>query len=499
MAKKSGLGALLAVNLHDKSDLPTYLQLANQIREAILSGQLLPGARLVSTRVLSYELGISRNTALHAYEVLAAEGYLDSYTGNGTFVNNTVPDDLLYAKPPVRYQRDKKTDYSSDKLRLSSRGESIVASYNDLPNERILPFAPDIPDISEFPIQTWLRLMGETAGKLRGENLTRIPNAGYEPLRKAIANHVSVSRGVICDWEQVIVTTGSQQSLDLITRLLLDSDDVVWMEEPGYIRARSIVEASQCKVIGVPVDENGLDINFGAKMYPNPKLIFISPSRQYPLGLPMNWERRLQILEFAKTNSSIIVEDDYDCEFQYFGEPISALQGIDRDGIVFYTGTFSKTLIPTFRLGYVIVPKGYESSFSNARTIFDRHAPLMEQMALAEFIETGRFVSHIRRMRRIYKSRQDSIRKCLFEQTAGLINVPPQLNGTNIIIPLPENSDDLAICNKLYEHNVIVRPLSMFFNQHPVDRPGLILGYAAFDDAQISHACEILTGILYES
>ena len=497
MVKHPGRGALLLVEVDRDSSVPLYIQVANRLRTAILAGRLQAGARLPATRILRRELSVSRNTILQAFEMLAGEGYLVARVGDGTYVAETLPDEVLVAA------RSRRSDRANAPVRtpgypfrsLSQRGQAVVNSAFVGPSESPLPFTPDLPDVREFPMRAWLRLMSETTGRLRGNLLSDVSIAGYEPLRRAIAMHLTVSRGVVCDWQQVIVTTGSQQSLDLITRMLLDPGDLVWMEEPGYIGARNALLANRCNVIGVPVDEQGMDIAFGRDKLPTPRLIFLTPSRHYPLGQTMSSARRDAVLAFSKESGAWIIEDDYDCEYRYFGAAVPALQGADSYGRVLYVGTFSKTLLPSFRLGFVIVPEDFVGDFARARAVIDRHAPIMEQMALAEFIESGRFAAHNRRMRELYWSRQRVLREAVGDASDGRVRIPAQATGTNVVLRLARQEWEEAILEQALAAGVTVRPLSRYYKR-PIGDPGILIGYGAYTASEIRPAAERLSGVL---
>jgi GntR family transcriptional regulator/MocR family aminotransferase len=314
------------------------------------------------------------------------------------------------------------------------------------------------------------------------------------PLRHAIAQHLQASRFVNCDSSQVVVTSGSQQSLDLIARLTIDRGDAVWMEEPGYIGATNVWRAAGARIAAVPVDRHGLDIAAGRALEPRPRVIFVSPSRQYPLGMTLSLQRRSELLEFASKVGAWIVEDDYDSEFRYQGHPLPAMQSQDPGGRVIYLGTFSKSLLPSFRLGYMVLPRPLVSSFVTAKTIVDRHPPLLEQMTLHEFMSTGQFAAHVRKMRALYLERQTTLIEQLAEKLPDLIDVAPAETGMHLVGFFKTPIDDVAFSEAADRRGVSVRPLSIYYLGEQ-KRSGLILGFAAIPGSRIPAGVDRLASV----
>lgn len=297
------------------------------------NGQLQAGARLPSTRSLAGHWQVSRNTLLQVFETLISEGYLEARVGDGTYVKSNAPINFHAATAGTDNSPEFKTGVYPFRG-LSQRGKALIEHRLGGLTERPTLFMPDVPDLQAFPIRSWLRLMNEVSGRLKGDILVNVSNAGYEPLREAIAYHLRTARSMVVESRQVIITTGSQQSLDLLTRLLMDRGDPVWIEEPGYIGARAALTANGCSVLPVPTDESGMNVELGRANYPTPWMILVSPSRHYPLGTTLSAERRRQLLELSRATGAWILEDDYDCEFRYRGQPPAALQSADRDGRV---------------------------------------------------------------------------------------------------------------------------------------------------------------------
>lgn len=481
MGKTSITGALISLDIERQSEKPLHRQIAGRLRDAIASGQLPSGLRLPSTRVLAKEIGVSRNTVLQVFEALAEEGLLTGKVGAGTFVAALQPKLDVDAASHVLADRDDGYPFRS----LSRRGRSLLASSNEAFSEHPAPFMPDLPDLRAFPMRTWLRLLHEISGRLIGKNLAVASSAGYEPLRRAIALSLNASRGMACDYAQVIVTTGSQQSLDLVCRLLIDPGDPVWIEEPGYIGAQAVIKANGAVIHPVAVDRDGFCVDDALATKPAPRLVYVSPSRQYPLGATLSMERRKALLDLAKSSGAFIVEDDYDQEFRYANAPLPAIFGLDGASRTFYIGTFSKSLLPSFRLGFVVVPPDFAAAFAKARAVVDRHASLIEQMVLSEFMERGLFAAHVRRMRVLYRKRQQMLVAGLRALLGADIAVSATDTGMHIILPLKPGADDVALACELAARGVVSRPLSPYYTGQDKAR-GLLFGFAAFSPEEIS-------------
>jgi GntR family transcriptional regulator/MocR family aminotransferase len=490
MPKTAITGSLLSFAIDRSSTVPIYRQIVQHLKDAIASGRIAPGSKLPSTRVFADELGVSRNTAVQVFEALTAEGMLVCKVGAGTFVAES--SDLIEGAgvavvAPVARASGRPYPFRS----LSRRGRSLLASASDEFAERPRSFMPDVPDLREFPIKTWLRLLGETSGRLTGEILADTTNAGYEPLRRALAQHLGSTRGMKCDWRQVIVTTGSQQSLDLTCRMLIDPGDPVWLEEPGYVGARSIIRANSGVVCPVPVDVDGMCVESAALSHPVARVIYVSAARQYPLGMTLSQPRREALLQYARASGAWILEDDYDHEFRYVGHSPQAIHGMDRDSRTIHIGTFSKILLPSFRLGYMVVPSDLSEAFAKARAVVDRHASLIEQMVLSEFMHRGLLVSHIRRMRSLYRERQCQLIDGLHRLLGAELHFTGTETGLHLVMPFAPDVDDVSFARSAALAGVVVRPLSPYYATRQ-RRKGLLLGFAAFNQRDIEAGLELL-------
>jgi GntR family transcriptional regulator/MocR family aminotransferase len=319
--------------------------------------------------------------------------------------------------------------------------------------------------------------------------------AGYRPLREAIATHLGAFRGVRCSADQIIMVHGVQQGLDLAARTLLEPGDPVGMEDPGYPGARGAFLAAAASVMSVPVDAEGLRVRELKHLPAVPRIVYVSPSHQFPLGVAMGWQRRLSLLRWARRHGAWIVEDDYDSEYRYRGRPLTALRGLDEDDRVLYLGTFSKTLLPTLRSGYLVLPHDLVEPFLRLRVQVDLFPPLLEQMMLTDFLGEGHFARHIRRMRKLYRRRRDCLLAEGRRRLAGRLELIADETGLRLVGWLPSNADDTRVARVAAEWEVECLPISMFYQAAP-PRPGLVLGFAASDEAAIRAGVERLANAL---
>ena len=469
---------------------PLHRQIYDSLRGAIVDGRLRPRTRLPATRALADDLGVSRNTVILAYDQLGAEGYLERRVRGGTYVARTLPErslrvDRARGATPVRLEA---VGARLPERVLSLRGESLAgipipASVNtELPPR---PFRPGVPALDVFPTATWAKLGARHWRRAGARALAYGHSAGYRPLREAIAEYVSAARGVRCTSDEIIIVGGAQQALDIATRLLLDPGDAVWLEDPGYVGARAAFAAAGARVVPVPVDGEGLDVAEGERRAPDARMAFVSPSHQHPLGMVMSAARRSALLRWARTADAWILEDDYDSEIRYRGRPLMSLQGLDTDGRVIYVGTFSKTLFPALRLGYVVVPPRLAAPFATARLLADRHSSVAEQAVLADFIGEGHYARHLRRMRGLYAERQRALLDAAAVHLEGLVEINETHAGMNVIAWLPPGVDDVAAYRAALAAGVEAPPLSPF-SQAPLERGGLFLNFSGYDAAALA-------------
>lgn len=476
-------GSLLAFNLEPDSGQPVYARLYAQLREAILTGRVEAGTRLPASRVLAAELGLSRNTVVAAYTRLADEGYAHARGGAGVYVASVLPEDAAF--PPLEARTDAVLDEGvGAQPVLSARGRQLAAMGLEGGSASPVPFVADVPAFDVFPLDSWVRLMARSWRQVQPDMLGYAPAAGHAPLRETIAQNLRATRFLRAAGSDVIMTSGSQQSLDLLARVLLDPGEAVWVEEPGYGGTRSAFSAAGARLVPVPVDAEGLSVEEGRRREPLPKLIFVTPSHQYPLGVTMSMARRVELLAFAQSCGALVVEDDYDSEFRYAGTTLPALQSMDSAGRVFYLGTFSKSLLPTFRLGVLVPPPAYAAAFANAKSVIDRHPPLLEQVTLLSFMRSGQFAAHIRRMRRIYRERQTILVEEITRHMGDIVHMEPSDAGVHLIGTLKDGRDDRAFCAGARACGILLRPLSDTYLGPPA-RQGVLFGFAAIPPRRI--------------
>ena len=462
----------------DRSARPTLQdQLARQIRERIRNGELAPGDPLPSTRDLASELKLSRNTAVYAYERLISEGYLESMSRAGIFVSRSI----TLPREPKR---------ASAQKRAPARSPAAEA-HPHLSAPR--PFRPCQPDVGLFPLLTWNRMRGQ-ALRREGRSLLHYQAscvAGLPDLRENVATYLRDHRGVNCDSHQVVITSGSQQALFLLAMLLLKSRERAYVEDPGYVEARQACINAGARVVPGAIDEQGLQP-------PSPDhrrvaLIYTTPSRQFPTGVSLSLPRRLALIDYAARNRTWIIEDDYDSELRYGAAPLPSLQSLDTSGRLIYTGTFSKVLYPSLRLGYVVVPDELVDRFIELKHLNDDHLPLIDQATLALFLESGAFYSHIRRCRREYAARQKLFLK-LFANADLPFEFAHTDGGMNVVGLLPDGSDDAEWSLALSEQGFDVPALSHYAVEPT--RPALVFGFTAFPAERLRSEFERMRPIL---
>ncbi len=494
MAKSaSTLPSPIFSSISAAADIPLHRQLYQAIRSAILSGQLRAGQRLPSSRQLATELTVSRSTIVGAYDQLLAEGYVESKAGAGTCVVHTLPDDALTAAPVEHHSPS-----SHGERRLSVRGSRIAATMNGAqPSDRLRAFQGGMPALDAFPIKLWSGLLARRWAQPPLQLLAGACTAGYQPLREAIAAYLRTARGVRCEAEQVIVTAGAQQGLDLAARILTDPGDRVLVEDPGYLGARSAFIAAGAELTPMPVDDDGLNVEACVAQGAGARLIYVCPSHQYPLGVTMSLTRRLALLDWANREGVWIIEDDYDSEYRYASRPLAALQGLDHSGRVIYMGTFTKVMFPSLRLGYLVAPPDLVDTFVAARALADRHSALPEQAALADFISEGHFARHIRRMRALYATRQAVLVEAAQRELADWLEVEPAEAGMHLLGWLPAGVSDTQVSRLAARRGITAAPLSAY-RLIPGGRGALVLGYAGVDEWKIRAAVKELGHALRE-
>ncbi|MES2354273.1 MAG: PLP-dependent aminotransferase family protein [Pseudomonadota bacterium] len=463
--------------------IPRHRRVYEAIRKAILNQQLPPGSKLPSTRDLARDLSLSRNTILTAFQQLLAEGYVIAQTGSGTFVANTPPDSQLASEHRSTEKRHAGAGTLSSRakkpaehiLRFSERGIRLTSRPAGRDFE-IQPFAPGMADFSIFPFKLWQRLQNRYWRDAHTELLDYGGAGGYLPLRCAVAKYLRVSRSVNLTVDQVLITSGTQQSLNLCAQLLADTGDTAWVEDPCYWGARSVFEACDLRLHSVIVDNEGLSPQ-AADLQTAPRLIYLTPSHQYPKGVVMSLARRRLMLDIAERKQAWILEDDYDSEFRYAGRPIASLQGLDPYERVVYLGTFSKMLYPGIKIGYMVVPIALQEGFKTALYDLQRPGQMMLQAALSDFMEEGYFGTHIRKLRLLYGQRRELLLKTMQNVLGSAARISSEESGLHLVLELPREIDDVALARTAMEYNMNVRALSTYYLGNSPTR-GLVIGYA---------------------
>jgi len=466
------------LDLSRRTAEPLARQLTGQLRSLIADGRLRPGQRLPSSRALARSLGISRNTASQAIEQLVAEGYLVASQSRRPVVAEG-------ASLATATRGGKEASAQPSRFRLSRWAQQLSRTHwPPAYDGRPRAFQPGLPDEREFPHEFWGRCLRHAArSSLHVDRSHNCPE-----LQEALLGHLADLRGIKAQPGQVIIVPSAQAGIALITRVLIEAGDVVWIESPGYGGAFAALQAAGAEVIGVPLDAEGLTLAGRRK---TPRMIFATPSHQYPTGRLMPVDRRLALLQFARKSAAAIVEDDYDGEFHYDGRPVAALASLDPNARVVYLGTFSKATIANVRVGYVIVPEGLAPTFALAQRHLGLAVAVTLQKALAEFIGAGAYLSHVRRMTRLYRARRDRLVQALAAEVGDALTVESPAGGMQLLARCAPSIDDVALSHRLQRAGVTARPLSEMLYHRSRER-GLFLGFAAWNEAEIDAGTRVL-------
>lgn len=481
----------LAIHLDSASNIPLYQQLTDKIRHGVLEGRLKPKQKLPSSRSLAKSLAISRSTVTQSYEQLESEGYLTTSRGSGTYICQQIPDEWLQCQTVEPITTKTPKDFS-----LSRFGHNLISlgSLEVSEPEHEISFRYGNPAIAYFPMSQWRKLLTRHA-----ENSPALLNyapdaAGYFPLRVEIANYLGRSRAVRCTPEQIIVINGSQQALDLIARLVLDSGDWVAMEDPGYLGARHCFMGQFAQIQPIPVNSSGLDVS-ALSNYQQFKLVYVTPSHQFPTGVTMSLSQRIALLQWAEKTNTLIIEDDYDSEYRYESQPIPALQGMDRGGSVIYIGTFSKILFPSLRIGYLVVPPDWIPIVSKAKWLCDRFCPILEQYALTDWIKLGHFDRHIRRMRSLYNLRRQALIKAFEQYFGDRVTILGAKAGMHVMVRIDTHLSDELVIQKAAAEGIGLISARGYYLQ-PQRQGEFIFGYGQLSEELIEEGIFRLSQIL---
>jgi GntR family transcriptional regulator/MocR family aminotransferase len=466
---------------------PLHHQVYVGFRDAILRGEMDPGQQVPSSRALAAELEISRFPVLDAYAQLHVEGYFQTRKGAGTFVSSSLI--------PLRGDGAPSVSKAEGTRQASRRSAKYPKVESDPWSDGWGAFTVHQPALDRFPFETWSKLVARHSRTPRANAILQIDPLGLMPLRDAIASYLRTARAVRCDPEQVMIVSGSQQALDITTRVLLDAGDRAWIEEPCCPLARAALVGLGCRVVPVPVDEEGLDVAAGVKRAPSARAAYVTPSYHYPLGVTMSISRRLQLLDWAQKSSTWIVENDYDSEFRFERTSIPSLQGLDSAARVIYIGTFSKALFPSLRLAYLVIPSDLVDHFRSVRMTMDVSQSYLLQEVMADFMNSGHFSRHIRRMRTLYKSRRSILVESLSAEFGDSLRVQGAEAGLRLSVTLPDSYNDHEVAKRAAAENLWLWPLSpCWSNGH--SRQGLILGFGNTDEDKMLPAVRHLRRVL---
>lgn len=452
------------------------------LRDAILRGQLKAGMQLPGSRSLAAELKIARNSVLYAYEQLITEGLLLS-TGHSTLVASNLSALVGF---PV------------DTTITQSRQLSARAQYPPWPTDphgAFMAFMPGVPALAHFPIAVWRRCLERVWRQIGYEQLDYANAAGEPLLRAAIAQHLTSTRGLVCSAEQVFITDGTQQSLGICAHALASAGDTVWIENPGYGGAFQSLTAAELNVRGIAVDKDGIAPTKQDWEKFTPKLVYTTPSHQFPLGSVMSIERRIALIESANHHGALIIEDDYDSEFRRDGPPLAAMQGLVADAPVIYLGTFSKTLFPALRIGYMVVPKGLVEPFARMLKLGHLRGRSADQLALAEFLRAGHFANHLKKMRRLYAARRDALVAAINKHLGHVATIYGGSSGIHLTIALPESLNDVSLSEAALAQGVYTQPLSRLATGSILCN-GLMLGYAQVREDEMDKYIFLLASVI---
>ena len=481
------VAALLRSAFERQRTGPKHRRLYRGLQQAIHLGTLAAGTRLPPSRVLAEWLVLGRNTVVHVYAQLALEGLVLAGVGRGTFVASALPRLQASAEAGAGALATRRALLSRRGVALVDRAGAAALQWG--------AFTPGVPEVRLFPAAVWSRLQSRLWRSVTPPQLSYATGGGDHGLRSAVAEHLRTTRDVNCTPDQVIITSGTQQSLHLVAQLLTDPGDRLWMEDPGYWGARSVFSAYGLQLVPVPLDAEGLAPGPQHLREP-PRAMFVSPSHQYPTGVLMSHGRRRQLLDYAALRGVWVIEDDYDSAYRYGARPLPALQSLDHQGRVVYLGTFSKTLFPALRLAYLVAPAGLAAGFAQALNELYREGQTPQQAVLARFMSEGHYASHLRRMRTVYRGRRDALMAAIQQHFGQQLPVLGGQAGMHLVLGLPASADDAAIAHAVAQAGITCRPLSMYQLGRPASARGLLLGYGAVDEDEIARNFARLAEVL---
>lgn len=493
MVKRAGGALLLSIRIDARLARPVSSQLHQALRELILGGGCAPGERLPASRTLARELKLSRTTVIEVYDRLTAEGLIESRIGAGAFVS--APEHAPKPQPPAAAQ-DLVAPQPPSLSQATTLALSRMADRSRLPKSA-RAFTTALPAFDEFPMAQWARLAARHWRSARGDVMGYGDPLGHGPLRQAIAQHLRANRGIVCDADQVFIVAGAQQAFQLVATMLLNPGDPVWFENPGAIGARNSLVAAGAELVPVPVDEQGLCVDEGLRRAPQFRLAFVTPSHQQPLGMVMSLQRRMALLQAAQAAGAWVIEDDYDGEFSFGGEPMPTLKSVDTSERVIYVGTFSKSLFPSLRLGYLMAPPALVGPVTALMSRLMHGVPTHTQAVTSEFITEGHFSAHLRRMRQIYAERHAALQSAGRAQLAGALELFSSGSGLHTVARFVghQQADEAAVVAAAAARQLTVSGFGRFAIA-PTPERGLVLGFGGITPQQIERGVQGLAEVM---
>ena len=488
LTRAPGWGELYAWQLDRNSAVPLFRQLYLQIRAAVLSQRLRPGLRLPSTRRLASQLGLARASVVTAYEQLLAEGYVAGRVGSGTYISSDLPE-------PVEGRSPGRPAGAGP--RLPRRARVYASVVETMVEDDPRPFTMGTCRVDARTEEAWRALSHRAVRALPRVHLAYSDPRGLPELRQSLAEYLQAARSVRCTADQIVVTAGTQQAVDIAIRVLLEPGDPVWVEDPCYPMTTAALTAAGARLCPVPVDGHGLDVAAGLRSAPRARAAFVTPSHQFPLGVVLSMARRLELLAWAREVGAWIVEDDYASEFRYAGRPLAALQGLDDGERTIYVGTLNKVLFPGLRIGYAVVPSALLRAFVNARYLVDRQSSTLGQTVAAEFMRQGHFAGHVRRMRLLYREQRDVLAREIARRAGDHVTLAVPDQGMHLVAYLRGRVSDVDVTEAARRRHVLVRPISRWYKKAPARR-GLMLGFTGFPAEAIVPAAARLAEVIAE-